>query len=227
MERKSAREQLRKLHGKQKWTYIWDYYRIQIIAAVLILAACAGILPSALAKHEDPDLTIAIVNNTMNVDQGTDFYDEFTSFADDRGVEGTWQFDSGYFFDLSEESDFTNSYYQKLVARIESGELDGMILDRANLEGIARGGRVLDLSDESVREVMNQYGDRAVWYTDENGEKIPVGIDVSDSPVISRCLDYETAEAGGGTAVFAFSAQPANLENAEIFLGYLLQDNSE
>ncbi len=103
-------------------------------------------------------------------------------------------FDSAYFFDLGNGNDDINSYFQKLIAKLENGDVDVMIVSRDNLMGIAKGGRTLDLRDERAADLMERYPENILYYMDEDsGEAIPVGIDLSESSVLPGYSDEDHA----------------------------------
>ena len=123
--------------------------------------------------------------------------------------------DAKYYFDLSNENDYTNTYFQKLVANIENAACDAMIGSEDNILGIARGGRVLDLRDERVKNVFLRCKDRLLWYETEENEKVPVAVSLAGS---RKAEDLGYAKA----PYFAFASNAGNMEMAEKLLWYLL-----
>jgi hypothetical protein len=119
------------------------------------------------------------------------------------------------FFNLAKSSDFNNSYYQKLVAYIEAGTYDVVICDYDNLIGVGQGGRYLDLRDERIKSVFDTYSDRVVYIETDEGN-IPIGIDVSDSPVIEKMNSYANG------CYYAVSANSSHYDKDILYLEYLL-----
>ncbi len=211
--------------NKKKVQYIWDYYKIPIIAVV---AAVGIFLYLAVVMHRpkvEYALRISLVNEQQDVTEGSAFYDHFVAYADEtlgeswRGdKEKAIQLDTAYSFDLSKESDFTGNSFRLLVTRIESGEVDGILCSYENLLGIAKGGRVLDLRDDRADAILKNYADRVIYYETEDGGQIPVAIDVTGSSVIAEDTDF-----GEDTQVcFALSSNVENEKAAQVFLDYLM-----
>ena len=145
-----------------------------MIAAAVVLFFAMYFLSIHIRRPADTWFYAAFINEYNTVGKGSRIYDDFLSLDEARGKNVV--FDSNYFFDLSKESDYANRYYQKLVAHIEAGTVDVMILSEDNLSGIARGGHFLDLRDERVADGLSPYKENFYYYTTDEGESIPIGI---------------------------------------------------
>lgn len=211
----------------KKLQYFWDYNKIQVVAlitAVILIIYFTGL---ALRRNVPSWLNVAMINEYEDVSEGSPLYEGFEDYL--SGLSGESDavsdlkgkkinFDDRYFFDLSDSADFTNSYYQRLVALIENGEMDVIIGSYDNIMGIAQGGRVMDLSDASVRDLSGKYSDRTVSYTTEEGDTIPVAIRLSGSRAIDEDTDYDS-----GDVYLALSSEIEHIEPAILLADYLLQ----
>lgn len=204
----------------QRLQYFWDYNKIQTIALIVAVILAVYFVRLALRRNVPSWLNVAMINEYEDVSEDSSLYKGFVSYlgspADLQGKK--INFDARYFFDLSDSADFTNSYYQRLVALIENGETDVIIGSYDNIMGIAQGGRVMDLSDSSVRDLAGKYSDRTVSYTTEDGDTIPVAIRLFGSEVIDSDTDYDSDE-----VYFALSSNVQHIEAAMLFADYLLQ----
>lgn len=88
------------------------------------------------------------------------------------------------------------------------------------MRGMAKGGRVLSLKDVRAAEIYEKYKDRVVDYTTKEGEVVPVGIDISDSPRLKGMKSYKNEEG----CYLCVSAYIDNADRVEIFLDYLLSE---
>lgn len=93
-------------------------------------------------------------------------------------------------------------------------------MPESNLNGLAQGGRVLSLRDERVEKIYEKYKDRIVEYTTKEGETVPVGINISDSPLLKGTKSYQD---GCYLCVSAYIDEPDRIDNVETFLDYLFQ----
>lgn len=204
----------------QRLQYFWDYNKIQTIALIVAVILAVYFARLAFRRNVPSLLNVAMIDEYEDVSEDSSLYRGFESYlGNPAGLQGKKiNFDARYFFDLSDSADFTNSYYQRLVALIENGEMDVIIGSYDNIMGIAQGGRVMDLSDSSVRDLAGKYSDRTVSYTTEDGDAIPVAIRLSGSEVIDSDTDYDSDE-----VYFALSSNVQHIEAAMLFADYLLQ----
>lgn len=211
----------------QKIQYFWDYNKIQTVSLIVAVILIVYFIGLALRKNVPIWLDVAMINEYEDVsedsplDQGfRDYLDTLpkteTAVSDLKGKAIT--FDDRYFFDLSDSADFTNTYYQRLVALIENGDTDVIIGSYDNIMGVAQGGRVMDLSDSRVRAMTDRYSDRIVTYTTDEGKEIPVAIHLTGSHAIDDKTDYDS-----GDVYLSLSSNIQHIKAAELFVDYLLQ----
>ncbi|MCI9613871.1 MAG: hypothetical protein HFG93_01755 [Dorea sp.] len=199
--------------------YIWTYYKIPIVGAAVLIFLAVYFIRAFLNRPEDALLHVTFVNCYDDVSENSDFYKDFLAYAE---LEDTGEviFDSNVFFDLSKDSDYANTYFQKTVAYLEAGTTDALICQETNMRGMAKGGRVLSLKDVRAAEIYEKYKDRVVDYTTKEGEVVPVGIDISDSPRLKGMKSYKNEEG----CYLCVSAYIDNADQAAIFLDYLLSE---
>ena len=129
---------------------------------------------------------------------------------------------SASWFDPTVQGGTNNSYYQAFVALSESGDLDVLVMGKDGLAGIGRSGRLLDLNDEKCAGIRSKYGERIVTcepYDEEySTEPVPVGIDVSDSLLVTKYHLYD------GDCVLGINAYTERLESVEMFLEFIFDD---
>ena len=87
------------------------------------------------------------------------------------------------------------------------------------MKGMAKGGRVLNLEDERSAGIYEKYKDRIEYYTTEEGEDIPVAVDISDSPRFKGMSSYQNSEG----CYLCVSAYIDQADQVEVFLDYLLK----
>ena len=199
--------------------YIWTYYKIPIIGILVFIFLVFYFIHAFLNRPEDTILHVTFVNCYDNVSEDSDFHKEFLEYADFQET-GEVIFDSNVFFDLSKDSDYANTYFQKTVAYLEAGTTDALICQETNMKGMAKGGRVLNLEDERAGGICEKYKDRIVNYTTDEGEVIPVAVDVSDSPRFEGKNSYKDEE----KCYLCVSAYIDQADQVEVFLDYLLED---
>ncbi len=222
MLREKLRTEKKKIQGMTREKaagYIWTYYKIPIVGVMTVIFLIIYFVHAFLNRPEDTLLHVTFVNCYEDISEDSDFYKNFLEFADFE-ESGEVYFDSNIFFNLEKESDYANTYFQKTVAYLEAGTTDAVVCQESNLKGLAQGGRVLSLRDERVEKIYEKYKDRIVEYTTKEGETVPVGINISDSPLLKGTKSYQD---GCYLCVSAYIDEPDRIDNVETFLDYLFQ----
>lgn len=200
---------------KEKAGYIWDYFKFWIIGAVVVVGLLVYFAVVIATRGEDDVLNVVFVNNYDNISDSSDFSRSFIEYTGDESLEGRVTFDNNAFFNLAKASDVKNDYYLKVLAYLEGGATQAVVCQYDNLMGLAKSGRILDLSDERVSSIYEAYKDRLVYYESEDG-KIPVGIDISDGIGKSGLTEYDD-----GKAYICLSASADDYSMVETFIEFM------
>lgn len=203
---------------RKKIGYIWDYYKFWIIGAVVLVGLIVYFTVVFVTREDKPALDIVLVNNYDDVSEDSKLAQGFVSYVGEENLPGKVEFDNNAFFNLEKNSDYKNSYYMKVVAYLEADTVQAVICQYDNLIGIAKGGRLADLSDERVGDIFEKYKDRIVYYENDEGENVPVGIDISDGYKAAGLTEYTDEKAYVGLSAYA-----KDYELAEKFVDYMVE----
>ena len=209
--------------AKDKAAYIWEYYKIPIVAIVFFIwFAGFAIHQYTTTLHEY--WYYMIFNNTYaDAGDGSDIWEDYVEYAGFDLTEKAVEFNAQSYFDYKKGAT-GNSYFEAFVAYADSGTLDGITMETESLSALGKTGRLLDLNSAACASIKEKYGDRFVYsipYDDEySTEEVPVGIDVSDSKLIGKYNVYS------GDCAFAIGANSSNIEAAEMFLDFILQSQT-
>ena len=93
-------------------------------------------------------------------------------------------------------------------------------MEADSLEGVGQSGRLMDLRDERCRKIYERYKDRLIYSvpynTEYSTEPVPIGIDISDSALVTKYHMYEESCAIG------IGAHSSHIEAVEQFLEYVM-----
>jgi hypothetical protein len=100
---------------------------------------------------------------------------------------------------------------------------DIVTMERRQLAALGATGRLLDLNSPECAALRERYADRLV-YPEANDEEysvepVPVGIDVSDSLLMTKYHLY-----GAGDCVLGIGANTGRLDQVETFLNFIFQE---
>lgn len=210
---KADREALKKLSGQEKWLFIWDYYRIPLIAlgCVMILTAITLLTN---AGREEVALYAVFVNSDRNLEEpDSTQLDALAERAgipmEGRTVDVTANLTLGQ--DLNEAYDAQT--VQVLAALFGISDLDLFAADEAVFEGYAQQDAFADLSVLIDRELLA--GADLYTYTLE-GKTVTGGIVLHSGSALHEAGYYH------GDVIVGAAVNAEHLEEAVAVLRQLL-----
>ena len=216
---KDAKNRMQGLTPKQKAVFIWDYYKLAILGGLALIGLIIYFIVVALTRAPDPVLSVEVINSQIGLGKGTDFYNNFLESSGIDTSKGSVDFSNTLFFDLSRDSDSASTYYLKLLAEIEAGDLDAVIANETNIKSLGSAGYFIDLTDAKTSSFYEKYKDKVLSATGEDGTAHPVAFRITDSAAF---------KASGATysedAYLAIAPKAPHLENVGKLLDYLYQD---
>lgn len=212
---KADREALKKLSGQEKWLFIWDYYRIPLIAlgCVMILTAITLL---ANAGREEVALYAVFVNSDRALEEPDSTpLDALAERAgipmEGRTVDVTANLTLGQ--DLNE--DYDSQTVQVLAALFGISDLDLFAADEAVFEGYAQQDAFADLSVLIDRELLA--GADLYTYTLE-GKTVTGGIVLHSGSALHEAGYYH------GDVIVGAAVNAEHLEEAVAVLRQLLAE---
>lgn len=215
------KQKLSGLSRKAKLTYIWDYYKLFLIGAAALVLLAWYIISSMMHAAQDTYVYITYVNTFANIGEDSDFWQGYTDYCAVDESQYNIIFDAENYFDMTQDHVTGNYYYEKAVVLFDSQTMDAIVMERENLAALGQSGRLIDLQDSRTKHLAERYADRLITisHTDESGvvREIPVGIDISDSILVTKEKAYTDCALG-------ISADAQHIEAVEKFLNYILQE---
>ena len=215
-----VKEQQQKLKGKpfkEKWAYFWEYYKIQTIVVIAVLAF-AGNLIYTFATRKDTVMEAAFVNCYMNTEVDSDtMIADFEQYADIDTSSDCAAINRDMNVDYENADQYSYANMQKIIAMISGKTLDALITDDTYMDHNLEAGLFCDLHQYFTDEELAQYGDQVIYkdLPDDNTDgEIPIGISVSRSKYLL------TARAN---AWFTIPANCQRPEKAKNFLEFMLE----
>lgn len=221
---RTEQEKVRGMTRRQAAEYIWQYYKLWIIG--IVSALCIGVYLSVLSMTTPSENWLYVC--FANVPPGTVLTEDgevHRAYAEYAGMdlsEKNLVFDTNCYCNPSEET-YGNNYYNKMVALLDGGILDLLVMEEADLKAVGATGRLLDLQGEFF-QLEEQWEDRLVYCenTDPDYEKtlVPVGVDLTGSFLTAPDGPYPE---GCVVGLGAYSAHPEQLEQ---FLTFFLEEGN-
>ena len=214
----------KKLEGKslqQKAGYIWDYYKLWIIGIIAFVSFSAFVIHQARTALTDHWFYLMLANTRQEVGTDTSLCKGYVEYSGYDTTEKLIEFNDEAYFDYGKNRAAGNKYYEIFVACTDSGVLDAVTMEPEKLSSLGESGRLMDLRDERCASIYEKYQDRLIYTIpydkDYSTDPVPIGIDVSDSILISEYHIYTDGCAVG------IGAQSSNIEAVEKFLDYIYE----
>lgn len=213
---RQEKQKLEALDTRQKAEYIWQYYKLWIIGILCITYFLCFTLYTALFVPKENWLYLVLANVPPQVqaEQCNSLQQSLADFAGYDLHEKNLVLDTNCYCFPSEEP-YNNHYYDKLIALLDGGILDALVMEASELEALGKTGRLLDLQSP-IYTVSEKWSDRLIYldnsFSDYEKERIPIAIDLTGS-----LLD-EMYPAGCAIALSAASQHPQELDMLLSFL---------
>ena len=226
--------------GKQKASYIWDYYKFWIIGGLIAIVAVTILIRDWRENAKPTYLYVEMLNTYFAADPSNTIYSDFVNAENidtDKehltiGVDTYLATDS---FDTT-----MMAYQQRLIANYASGELDVVIGPVDVMEGPANSDCYADLGKLLPEDLLSELSDRdyEFYYFDPSKDEIEDYEDEDLSPYFAGIyLDncaylnnmgengaYPVPEGEDDRVIFTISANSKRTDHAVGFLRFLTCD---
>lgn len=220
----TEKEKLASMDWAKAAEYIWQYYKLWIIGIVGALCIGAYLLTLSLTTPSENWLYVCFANvppGTCLQEDGQ-LHRDYAQFAGFDLKEKNLVFDTNCYCNPSEKT-YGNNYYNKLVALMDGGVLDLLVMEQEDLQAIGTTGRLMDLDGDHF-QLDERWKDRLIYCenTASDYEKalVPVAVDLSGSFLTEPEGPYTD-----GCAV-SLSAASSRTEELERFLIFFLEEGN-
>lgn len=205
----------REMTPAQKRSYLWDYWRIPALVAVVIAALVIAFIYTMATSKET-------LFSVTTVDSGDDtgFTPYVEQFADEHGIPRDQLAVADIVVGSSDAGGGASSQAgMAFYVRLQAGSEDIIIMPEAVFEEFASGGYFLDLTEVVPKEWQDQVivvDQRYDEYDEVQPEPVACGIRMRDIPGMPDTPYYQDA-------VIAVSYYPDHYDTAVAFLNSFLE----
>ena len=214
------RKTLRGLAGKKKLQFIWDYYKIPLLAVlfVLVLGALAFLI-----RTPKKNIALYIVWINAVPAEESSYFDDLLHGIGEEYSEKTADVNTAYTLGVPGNEASDAQTMQLLSALFGIGDMDIFIADPQHFEQYAGKGAFTDLTEALPEDLRNAAEERLLYSLTEKGESVASGYRLTDS----SCA----AEAGyllpGSEAVLGVLGNAQNKDTAVKLLEELIRSDYE
>lgn len=208
------KQTLARLEGRQRWLFIWDYYKLPILG--VLLALLLGAVGTATFLHSAKTAFYAVLVNADNEATA----DPFTPLLEQGGMELAGkrvEIEANYTLRYDDSSLSDAQTLQVLAALFGIGDLDVFVADEPVFASYAAQGAFVDLALFVQPEVLRQYEDRLYYCQNAEGERVLGGIWLRPGSALHEAGYY------AGDVLMGVAANAQNLDSAVLMMQQLLQ----
>lgn len=186
---KEEKKKFKTLSFFAKIQYIWQYYKFQILAVILVILAVGTFINSYIRTNYDNVCYIAVAEG--GIPSQSDNKDVLsTGFAAYLGVNGkSERIDIDYSYsivgDALDEIN-TNLDINKIYTLASTENLDGYLTEKEYIDFFSskKEAFLYDLRELFNAEELDRLSSHLIYYEDGETEAFPFAVDISEAPVI-------------------------------------------
>jgi hypothetical protein len=207
-----------------KCSYIWDYYKVPIIASVIVILFAVLLIKDVVLNSRPTYLYTCILNSNYTYETDTTIPIEYTNYAAIDTEAQILTFDYSMHIDPEGFDQSAIGYQQKLLALLSSNEVDVIIGNEEIIENYAKVGAYTNLQEllpDDLAQELEEKGYTYYTYRNEDGQTVPVGINME------TCTRFhEDGELGtyaeGDNPIFTIILDSKQSAHALEFLRFLI-----
>jgi len=183
----AERSKLKEMTAREKADYIWEYYKIPIIAAIVILFIIGSIINSVwINPPKKQYLQIVFLNNYVDETYTNSLQDKLEQALMTPDERNTLQvLTTVVLFNTGEpQMDMANT--QKFAAMTAIGEIDLLVINRDELGSLVEQGILLPLTNVLPDNLLSKLSDKLMTAADENGMESDYGIKLNKNEVFTE-----------------------------------------
>lgn len=219
---------------KQKFSYIIYYYKFHILGAVFVISLVSMFIYSTVTR-KDVALYCAMINSVPYDSELTTLRRDFSEYASIDLDKWDVVIDCSMNIDYEAQDQMTYGYVQKLLALLNTGDIDVFVADKPVVDNYGQIAAFLNIEEFLPDSLKQQIEGKFDYYyytltDDETGETttMPIGLHIYDSEILQECYSSDQFQ-GMYTEqmdpIFCITANAKNTENAVEFLRFLLSEN--
>lgn len=212
----TEKEKLREMPFKKKLAYLKEYYGLQALIAIVIIAVVSYFLYSIFGPKTNIQLEVAIINNTIQEEVLAEYKDSFVEYLQLDSKTEDVNINSSFYFN-NEATGF--NMRQILSTYVATQEIDIIIAPKSEFENFAYNGYFIDLSEQLPTDLYSAMTKR-FYISDmvDNPDKVAYGINLSDSSLFKDNGFNDT-----DPYMLGIVANAKHSENSVEFIRYLFQ----
>lgn len=165
--REEQKKALSAMTPKEKFAYFWDYYRIHVFAAVVLIAVVISFVRQYM-NNKDTAFYAVLLNagqTDFNSELSTVLAEEFREYAQIDPEQYEVSIDTSLSLSEGIDAQYMIANQQKLFAMMQIGDVSAIVADTEHFETYAQHEYFYDMTSLLSAEALEKYGSY-FYYTD-------------------------------------------------------------
>ena len=187
---KEQKKKFKELSLSEKFQYIWEYYRLIIAAVIAVILVIASFIHAYIRNNYDTVCDIAVCDGKLT---GYDTDDDLltTGFTNYLGIDGKKErIHIDYSYTLEEKflDQDPQISKEKIYVLSQTNNLYGYMSEYKDIEHVCFDTSCFfyDLRELFSTDELDELSEYIIYHTHSDGETIPVAIDLSNAPEITK-----------------------------------------
>lgn len=186
-------EELKPMSWKQRLDHLWTYYKEYLwFVAIAVIVICV-VVTGSINNSKEPLAGGMLVNISIEQEGYNYLSEDYLAHLGGTGDQVV-ELDYTDFSSLADPTSSEDNYYASMIllARVESGDLDYIILDQFAMEYYITQGVYMDLREFFTQEELDALGEKVIYARqEEEVESWAVAVDISDLPFVQQNISTE------------------------------------
>ena len=205
---------------KRKLEFIWDYYKIPILAIVFVAVILITSLVNNIGRDKICMYAVLLNNDSLVVSCDETVFDKTMALAGYDMKKKTVSVNSELSLGREHNETADVETLQVLTALFTISDLDVYVADKQYFDYFADEDGYADLSRLIDQKLLNEHGDDLYYYTGKSGNRVLAGIILHQGSVLHKAGYYHD------DVIIGISARAEHLDEALDFLKQILSDRN-
>ena len=214
---------LKPMSWKDRVEYLWTYYKVVLVAVVVVLAIISLVVSAIQSKHIQTLYSGALINLSVEREDRDEMVNELTALLDGDGKNRIVKLTDIAYIPGNDPENFevNDAGAMKLAMLVTTGSLDFILTDDDTYGELIEREPYANLQNILTQEQQTQLKDNMIWRkADGENPSYPMALDISSTAFAKAVAPYEKV------VYLVFVGNTENGERNQAFLDYILNSKN-
>ena len=214
---------LKPMSWKDRVEYLWTYYKVVLVAVVVVLAIISLVVSAIQSKQIQTLYSGALINLSVEREDQDELVNELTALLDGDGKNRVVKLTDIAYIPGNDPDNYevNDAGAMKLAMLVTTGSLDFILTDDDTYGELIEREPYANLQNILTQEQQTQLKDNMIWRkADGENPSYPMALDISSTAFAKAVAPYEKV------VYLVFVGNTENSERNQAFLDYILNSKN-